>query len=86
MDSNKPNEKSIYSSRTIDPYIKLIKDRYHLVDIDEILRYADIDPWEAADQSHWFTQEQINRFVKRAVELTGNKGSVSYTHLRAHET
>ena len=73
MDFNKPKEKSIYSSRTIDPYIKLIKDRYQLVDIDEILRYADIDPWEAADQSHWFTQEQINRFYKRAVELTGNK-------------
>jgi len=72
MDFNKPKEKPIYSSRLIDPYIKLIKARYKLVDIDEILRYADIDPWEAADQSHWFTQEQINRFYKRAVELTGN--------------
>ena len=73
MDRDKAKEKLIYSSRTIDPYIKLIKARYKLVDVDEVLRYADIEPWEAADQSHWFSQSQINRFYKRAVELTGNK-------------
>ena len=73
MNRDKTDEKLIYSSRLIDPYIKLIKSRYRAVNIDEILRYADIDPWEAADQSHWFTQDQINRFYKRAVELTGNR-------------
>ena len=73
MDFHKPKEKQLYSSRTIDPYIKLIKARYQVVDVDEVLRYADIDPWEAADQSHWLTQEQINRFYRRAVELTGNE-------------
>ena len=39
MDRDKAKEKLIYSSRTIDPYIKLIKARYKLVDVDEILRY-----------------------------------------------
>jgi len=73
MDSSKAKEKRIYSSRLIDPYIKLIMARYKHVDIDEVLRYADIEPWEAADQSHWFTQSQVNRFTRRAVELTGNK-------------
>mgnify|MGYP001823360159 FL=1 len=73
MNRDNVNEKLIYSSRLIDPYIKLIKARYKDVDIDEILSYADIEPWEAADQSHWFSQDQINRFYKRAAELTGNR-------------
>ncbi len=65
-------EKAIYSSRTIDPYIKLIKSRYPTVDIEELLSYAGIETWEAADQSHWFTQTQINLFYERAAELTHN--------------
>src|SRR5210317_2645101 len=73
MTFDKAKQKLIYSSRLIEPYIKLIRDRYQFVDIDEILSYAEIEPWEAADQSHWFNQEQINRFYNRAVELTGNR-------------
>jgi len=73
MTFDQAKEKLIYSSRLIEPYIKLIRDRYQFVDIDEILSYAEIEPWEAADQSHWFNQEQINRFYNRAVELTGNR-------------
>lgn len=65
--------KQIYNSRTIEPYLKLFKARYPGVDIDYLLRYANIERWEVADQSHWFTQEQINRFYERAVQLTGNK-------------
>ena len=65
-------EKELYNSHLIDPYIRLIAKKYPLVDINEVLSYAEIMPWEAADQSHWLTQKQINRFTKRATELTGN--------------
>jgi HD-GYP domain-containing protein (c-di-GMP phosphodiesterase class II) len=64
--------KELYNSFLIDPYLRLIAKRYPLVDINEILSYAEIMPWEAADESHWLSQEHINKFVKRAVELTGN--------------
>jgi HD-GYP domain-containing protein (c-di-GMP phosphodiesterase class II) len=62
----------LYNSFLIDPYIRLITKRYPFVDINAILSYAGIMPWEAADESHWLSQEHINRFVQRSVELTGN--------------
>ena len=65
-------DKEFYNSFLIDPYIRLINNRYLQVDINEVLDYAGIMPWEAADESHWLTQEHINRFTKRAIELTGN--------------
>lgn len=65
--------KELYNSFLIDPYIRLIKKRYPHVDVEEVLAYAGIMPWEAADESHWLTQEQINLFTRRATEMTGNK-------------
>jgi uncharacterized protein YigA (DUF484 family) len=64
--------KELYNSFLIDPYIRLIKKRYPLVDINEVLAHAGIMPWEAADESHWLTQEHINEFTKQAIKLTGN--------------
>ncbi len=64
--------KELYNSFLIDPYIRLITKRYSHLDVNEVLAYAEIMPWEAADESHWLTQKQISRFTKRAVELTGN--------------
>ncbi len=72
MPNSENKEKVIYSSRTIDPYLKLIKVRYPFVDIEGLLNYAGIETWEAADQSHWFSQTQINLFYERAAELTHN--------------
>ena len=67
-----PQGKELYNSFLIDPYIRLITKRYSHLDVNEVLAYAGIMPWEAADESHWLTQEQINQFTKRAIELTGN--------------
>jgi HD-GYP domain-containing protein (c-di-GMP phosphodiesterase class II) len=64
--------KELYNSFLIDPYIRLIRKRYSHLDINEILAYAEIMPWEAADESHWLTQSQISRFTKRAIKLTSN--------------
>jgi HD-GYP domain-containing protein (c-di-GMP phosphodiesterase class II) len=66
------SDEALYSTRLLDPFIKLISRRYPHVNLAEIFSYAQIMPWEAADHAHWLTQEQINRFVYKAIELTDN--------------
>jgi len=61
-----------YNSRIIDVYIKLIKDRYSQINIDDILQYAGMEPYQIADQGHWFSQRQVDRFYKKLEELSGN--------------
>ena len=61
----------IYNSRIIDAYIKLIRHKYSFINVSDLLGYAGMEPHEVADQGHWFTQEQIDRFHKRLVQLTG---------------
>lgn len=63
----------LYSSQILDPFVKLIAKRYPHVDIADVYSYARIMSWEVADHSHWFSQDQINRFVEKAVELTGTQ-------------
>ncbi|MEZ4598542.1 MAG: HD domain-containing phosphohydrolase [Syntrophotaleaceae bacterium] len=36
------------------------------------MAYAGMRSYEVADQGHWFTQDQIDRFYDKLVELTGN--------------
>jgi HD-GYP domain-containing protein (c-di-GMP phosphodiesterase class II) len=67
-DKNAP----LYNSRGINVWIEFIKDKYPNVSIDEILEYANIQRYEVFDQGHWFTQEQIDRFYEKALELTNN--------------
>lgn len=62
----------IYNSRLIDTYVKLLADRYPEIDINPIFTHAGITSWEVADQAHWFTQEQVDRFYLKAVQATGN--------------
>lgn len=66
-------EQPIYSTRVLDPFLKLMARRYPHVNVGEILSYAQIMPWEMADHSHWLTQEQVNLFYEKAVEQTGNQ-------------
>ena len=63
----------LYNSRIIDSYTKLIKKRYRQIDIGELLKYADMTSYEVADQGHWFSQRQINRFHEKLSQLTGNE-------------
>ncbi len=62
----------LYNSRIIDTYIKLLKRKYSFVDIDEVLEYAGMKAYEVADQGHWFTQKQIDRFHAILTQKTGN--------------
>jgi len=69
MENNRP----LYNSRIIDTFIKLIKSKYSFVNINELLSYAKMKPYEVADQGHWFTQEQVDLFYEKLVKVTGNK-------------
>ena len=69
----KASNVSLYNSRIIDTYIKLLKRKYAYVDIDEVLDYAGMKAYEIADQGHWFTQEQIDRFYAIVLQKTGNE-------------
>ncbi|MBW2593685.1 MAG: HD-GYP domain-containing protein [Deltaproteobacteria bacterium] len=71
---NKSNQQApLYNSRGINVYVKLLNQRYPHVNIREILNYAGMAPYEVADQAHWFTQKQINRFYEKCVQLSGNE-------------
>ncbi|MHB1397552.1 MAG: HD domain-containing phosphohydrolase [Trichloromonadaceae bacterium] len=72
---NQPREEvspPLYSSRTIDTFLRLLQDRYPSVDARDVLKYAGITPHQVNDEGHWFTQEQVDRFVERIVTLTRN--------------
>ncbi len=62
----------LYNSRTILSYMELLSRRYPRIDQAELLRSAGMKPTEVADEGHWFSQEQIDLFYSRLVELTGN--------------
>lgn len=62
----------LYGSRGIDTYLKLIRQRYEHVDIDRLLEYAEMKPYQVTDEGHFFSQRQVNRFYEKLVELTGN--------------
>lgn len=67
------NNKPIYNSRLIDNYLKLVKRKHPEIDLSELLEHAGMRTYQVADQAHWFTQEQIDRFYKKLVQLTGNE-------------
>ena len=67
------DKKPLYNSRIIDTFIKLIKSKYSYVNIGELLNFANMKPYEVADQGHWFTQEQVDLFYEKLVKDTGNE-------------
>jgi signal transduction histidine kinase len=67
-DENKP----LYGSRGFAIYLKLLKSKYPHVNIDELLQYAQMEPYQVSDDAHFFSQKQTNLFYEKIVELTGN--------------
>ncbi len=72
MKSSKASEAPLYNSRIIDTYIRLIKQKYTYINVGELLNYAGMKGYEVADEARWFTQEQVNRFYEKLVNITGN--------------
>ncbi len=69
----KSNDIPLYNSRIIDNYIKLIRKRYPRIDIEAFLESVDITPYQVADEGHWFTQNQVNRFHEKLSQVTQNE-------------
>ena len=67
-------EKPLYNSRIFLVYVNLIKAKYCHIDLNDVLSYAGIEPYEVNDGSVWFTQTQADRFHERLVQVTGNAG------------
>ena len=63
----------LYSSRGIKIWLKFIEKNYPYLDIDSILKYSNMEKYEVDDQAHWFTQDQIDLFYEKVVQLTGNQ-------------
>jgi HD-GYP domain-containing protein (c-di-GMP phosphodiesterase class II) len=61
-----------YNSRIIDIYLQLIRQKYSYIDINDLLDYAGMKAYQVVDQGHWFTQEQVDRFYERLVQITDN--------------
>jgi signal transduction histidine kinase len=65
-------DEPLYNSRLIGVYLNLIRRRYSHIDMDDLLRCAEMELYEVDDQGHWFSQRQIDLFYERLVQLTGN--------------
>jgi HD-GYP domain-containing protein (c-di-GMP phosphodiesterase class II) len=62
----------LYNSRIIDNYIRLIDRKYPQIRVSTLLEDAGMTAHEVADEGHWFTQDQIDRFHEKLSFLTNN--------------
>ena len=73
MEPSKLDNRPLYNSRIIKTYMKFIKSRYNYIDVNELLSFSKIEPYQVEDEGHWFTQEQVDLFYEKVRKLTGNK-------------
>ena len=64
------NHTHIYNSRIIKSYVEYLKKYLPDVDVDPLLKYADIETYQLDDEGHWLTQEQVDRFHDILVRTT----------------
>jgi HD-GYP domain-containing protein (c-di-GMP phosphodiesterase class II) len=62
----------LYNSLIIDNYIRLIERKYPQIRVANLLEYAGMTAHEVADEGHWFTQDQVDRFYEKLSFLTSN--------------
>jgi HD-GYP domain-containing protein (c-di-GMP phosphodiesterase class II) len=68
----KHDARRLYNSRIIDNYLRLLDKGYPQVQVADLLEHAGMTAYEVADEGHWFTQEQIDRFHEKLSQLTHN--------------
>ncbi|MBJ6749209.1 sensor histidine kinase [Geomonas anaerohicana] len=64
-------EQPLYNSKIISIFVSLLQKKYPHVDVPELLRYAEITPYDLSDEGHWLTQRQVDRFHTRMTQLVG---------------
>ena len=67
------SERPLYSSRIMDTYTKYLKKNYPHVNTDAILAKSGIKAYQVADEEHWFTQSEVDRFYAEVEKATGNR-------------
>jgi hypothetical protein len=60
-------------SRIISSYIRFIERHSKNVNANELLSLANIERYQAKDEDHWFSQEQVDLFHEKLVKLTKNQ-------------
>jgi PAS domain S-box-containing protein len=68
VDDNSP----IYNSRIIKIYLEYLRKYFPNVDIDDVLKNAEMTKYEVEDPAHWFSQNQTNLFQEALLSSTGN--------------
>ncbi len=68
-----PAGPGLYNSRVIAPFLALARERYPLVDPEEVLARGGMAPHQVRDEGHWFSQDQVDRFYAGLAEATGNR-------------
>jgi diguanylate cyclase (GGDEF)-like protein len=63
----------LYNSRLLATYLELFRIQYPNIDIDGLLAFSGTNRSEVEDKYYWFTQEQVDRFHEKAMEMTGNR-------------
>jgi len=66
-------EPYLYNSRITQTYIDYLRTTYPDLKIEKILQKAGMTKDELADDAHWFTQSQVDRFHEVLVAITGDK-------------
>ncbi|MGO9611594.1 MAG: HD domain-containing phosphohydrolase [Dissulfurispiraceae bacterium] len=66
------DNRPLYNSRIINSFIKLIKTHYSYIDINDLLKKADMELYQVEDEGHWFTQKQVDIFYEHLRNITGN--------------
>lgn len=62
----------LYNSTLLATYMDLLKEKYPHVNVEKLLEYAKISPYELEDRGHWLTQKQIDRFHDYLTRNTEN--------------
>jgi HD-GYP domain-containing protein (c-di-GMP phosphodiesterase class II) len=62
----------LYNSRIVDNYLRLLGKKYPNIRIADLLEHAGMTAYEVADEGHWFTQAQVDRFHEKLSTLTNN--------------
>jgi len=68
MDDKSP----LYNSRIIKTYLEYLGKYYPDIDVDSILKYAEMTRHEVEDPAHWFSQRQTDRFHEALALKTDN--------------
>lgn len=72
-EKNENLKEVLYNSRILDAYLQYCRERYPHVDLRRILTLSGIEEYDIADQGHWFSVEQVDRFYELMVAATGNE-------------